>query len=236
MTSQIADIARFPQERVAESAESAEIWLRQKSEPARWYLRFTIYRDLGSKRSLRKAIDTDSGPGQATIGNEKQHDRAVKSLSVPGAWSRASKLWKWQERAEAWDLAMLVKQGKRYQLDVGECEYASRVTRIRALNNLLMHEISLVEKNPDIEIHMDLVRLVQSLLKQIADESRLFDGIDQTELDGRVADYLLEKARKARLETFIADFSKQQSNHSHEGSEKQRKTAKKTDTPTHRHP
>jgi len=67
-------------------------WLKMNGEPNIWYERFSIFRRMGHTRSIIGALNKEL----ATKGEEKQG-------SIPGAWSKASKRWKWKERAEAWD-------------------------------------------------------------------------------------------------------------------------------------
>lgn len=48
------------------------------------------------------------GPGRSLLGAvnlEREQRGAKKSNSVPEAWYRAFKRWKWKKRAEAWDEA-----------------------------------------------------------------------------------------------------------------------------------
>src|SRR5436190_7438208 len=81
-------------EQVSEQNHPSEPWLRQKGEPALWYMRFKRYLDLGSKRSLRKALAAEPDTTQAAKGDKKQPEskKNLSDVSVPGAWSRASKV------------------------------------------------------------------------------------------------------------------------------------------------
>ena len=74
-------------------------WLRQRNEPALWYMRFQRYLALGPKRSMRAALSAEPNPRKASGGPVKLSD-----ISVPGSWKRASKQWRWQERCEAYDM------------------------------------------------------------------------------------------------------------------------------------
>lgn len=191
------DIARFQPETAP--AEQEKPWERMKSEPARWFLRFQIYRNLGSKRSLRATIAAEQEAQPATKGNRKPRTtEKLSDVSVPGSWSRAAKVWNWQERAAAWDLDQLHRQGKRFQRAVGDCEFASRVIRIQCLNSLILSFTDVVQEMTMLEKQIEVTKLLQSLIKQIADETSLFDGMDTTELDGRVARYLSEHAEERR--------------------------------------
>jgi hypothetical protein len=194
------DIARFQPE-IAQ-VEQQKPWERQKSEPARWFLRFQIYRNLGPKRSLRATIAAETEAGQETKSNRKKQQtntsQNLSDVSVPGSWSRAAKVWNWRERAASWDQDRLIEQGKRFQQSVGNCEYASRVGRIQVLNKIILSYIPELNKPMDLKLHMETVKLVQSLMKQIADEMSEFSALDTTELDGRVARYLSEHAEERK--------------------------------------
>src|SRR5213078_24692 len=97
-----------------EQKEPEKPWLRQKNEPAAWYMRFKRYLDLGPKRSLRKAVVGEPDTQKATKGPEKnQETKKVSDVSVSGAWKRASKVWRWVERAQAYDLAEQAKDATR---------------------------------------------------------------------------------------------------------------------------
>ncbi len=72
-------------------------WDRQRDEdgelePGRWYHRFTMFRALGHDRSLLRVC------------NQWRQDKDRKvSTSTPLSWTRASRQWRWLERAESWD-------------------------------------------------------------------------------------------------------------------------------------
>jgi len=72
--------------------ESPEPWEQQMGEPNRWYSRFEIFRLAGPSRSLLAAVNA-----------ERQQRGAPKSKSIPQAWAKNAKEWRWRERAEAWD-------------------------------------------------------------------------------------------------------------------------------------
>lgn len=73
-------------------SEQSQIWLRGKDEPTLWYDRFTIYRRLGSRRSI-----------VATVNVERASKGQDKTDEIAGAWRINSKKYKWEERATAWD-------------------------------------------------------------------------------------------------------------------------------------
>jgi hypothetical protein len=72
--------------------ELPEPWERQSGEPSRWYARFDIFRLAGPSRSLLAAVNA-----------EREQRGAQKSKSIPQAWAKSAKEWRWRERAEAWD-------------------------------------------------------------------------------------------------------------------------------------
>lgn len=96
-------------------SEEREAWDQIEGEPNLWFDRFTIYRLLGPKRSIRFA-------------HRQQAPKSLKKpQSLPGAWKDAAIQWTWKERAEAWDAA------RREDL---ECEAAQVLSEGLAL----MHE------------------------------------------------------------------------------------------------
>ena len=79
------------------SDQPGKAWDQQPGEPAAAYARFLVYRGLGPCRSLDKAARAYGGSkGRA-----------------PGNWFREAAAWKWQERAQAWDIATFAEVGKR---------------------------------------------------------------------------------------------------------------------------
>lgn len=71
-----------------------EIWNPQNDEPALWYRRFLIFRDLGTNRSLHAAW----------VKNRTSHDFPPKETdAMPETWRTAAEQWNWAARAAAWD-------------------------------------------------------------------------------------------------------------------------------------
>src|SRR5436305_9812 len=91
MTKNITNLR--PPEQVFEQNTPVEPWMRQKNEPAVWYMRFKRYLDKGSKRSLRAVVASESGTQKATKSTVKsQETKKLSDVSVPGSWKRASKV------------------------------------------------------------------------------------------------------------------------------------------------
>jgi len=72
-------------------------WERQPGEKMRWFSRFEMFRLMGPDRSLLGAY-REYLARKGDIRHEK------KTISLPTAWHRNSKKWRWRERAEAWDM------------------------------------------------------------------------------------------------------------------------------------
>jgi hypothetical protein len=66
-------------------------WDQWEGEPSNWYGRFVIFRDLGPGRSLAACSRTYC----------QQRNKPLHPTNV--AWSEAARVWKWRERALAWD-------------------------------------------------------------------------------------------------------------------------------------
>ena len=84
--------------------DSGDSWERQPGEPARWYERFTVYRRMGPRRSF--------------LGAAKLHcEQAGSKLpwKLPGSWQRNAELWRWRQRAEAWDQAEAEREEQTWQ-------------------------------------------------------------------------------------------------------------------------
>jgi hypothetical protein len=126
-------------EQVSEQKAPEKPWLRQRNEPAAWYMRFKRYLDLGPKRSLRALVAGEPDTQKATKGTEKnQETKKMSDVSVPGAWKRASKVWRWVERAEAYDLAEQAREAVKMREYAGSLQFSSRAYRLVQLNYAAM--------------------------------------------------------------------------------------------------
>ncbi len=68
--------------------QARQLWEQQPHEPARAFNAFTVYRDLGPKRTLREAFRQETGK---------------ESAQPNGTWTRWYTDWQWSLRAGAWD-------------------------------------------------------------------------------------------------------------------------------------
>lgn len=71
----------------------AAVHERQPDEPALWFGRYIVYRELGAKRSVDRAFRA-----------VKDAER-LKAVRPGAAWYDAAQRWEWQQRAKAWDEA-----------------------------------------------------------------------------------------------------------------------------------
>ena len=71
---------------------ASEPWECQPGEPTLWFARFEAYRLQGPDRSLLAAVNA-----------HRQARNKQQSRSVPQAWAKNARRWRWHDRAEAWD-------------------------------------------------------------------------------------------------------------------------------------
>lgn len=102
---------------MSESEQDIEIWERGEEEPALWYGRFLIFRDMGYARSLLGSVHVE----------EAQKSPKKPSVAPPGAWKDAAKQWEWRKRAEVWD-------AEQERLALAECKYSRISERAKLLD------------------------------------------------------------------------------------------------------
>jgi hypothetical protein len=186
-----------PAEKVSQQNEALEPWIRQKNEPANWYMRFQVYLNLGPGRSLRKALASE--PDQkATKSNKAQKKEGVglSTLSVPGSWSRAAKVWNWVERAKAYDQAQIEKQAVFIRQVVTQQPFVSKAYRIIHLCSIAAAFSEYSKQGMSLEESIAYTKAMQSLLKDIARE---MEGMDETTMmiaDAYAHKHLIELANK----------------------------------------
>jgi len=84
---------------MADEIEQKKPWEQLSGEPDAAYTRFLIYRNLGPARSLDAAY-------RAFVGSSATK-RAKTQAKANGQWTKDSAQWNWDERARAWDIALL---------------------------------------------------------------------------------------------------------------------------------
>jgi hypothetical protein len=165
-------------EQVSEQQEPEKPWLRQQNEPAKWFMRFKIYKDLGPKRTMQAAIDADTG-------KEKQEKAQTKSVSIPGSWSRAAKVWNWKARAQAYDLAEQAKDAVMIREFAGRQAFSSRAYRLVQLNytakclKLILESWKAVPHDQTKD-YLSIVARYQSVLRDIETSMQGLDVANDT--------------------------------------------------------
>src|SRR5882762_2373846 len=156
---------------VSEPKEPSEPWLRQPNEPAVAHMHFRIYLDLGTRRSLRKAVAIDRGLDPAIIG-----DKGLREIKIPGSWQRASKVWNWKERAHSFDLSELEKHSKLFQKIASSLPFCSRSYRVCQLHSMAVTlEKLLCSDNMPIKTYLALAARLQSVMRDLSNE---LSGLD----------------------------------------------------------
>jgi hypothetical protein len=203
-------------------------WLRQEGESILWYNRFCRYQDLGPKRSLQAAVEQEraqitalKSPKQPPIPkktprrNSKQLETSAlvevpkqKQVQVPGSWKQASVLWRWVERARAWDaycVDHLVEQNIKLFFDE---KYVMPIGRVRVLQNMADALLNDYNKDKTIthEQGIQYMARVQSIFRDIREEMKVFDEpLQRVALHHQLATYytdhyaeLLERREERR--------------------------------------
>ena len=177
-------------EQVSEPKPDEKPWLRQKNEPALWFMRFNRYLEMGPKRSLRKAVAAEPDSKKAPEGTGKnQETKKLSDVSIPGAWKRASKVWNWVERAAAYDIAQQAKEAVLMRKMAGTQEFSSRSYRLLQLNyaakcvQKLLESIDTVQGG-GIKTFLAIIARYQSVMRDI---DALMQGLD-------VADDIIDAA------------------------------------------
>lgn len=191
MTKAANNIIQFSSsEQVSEQKSDDKPWLRQKNEPATSYMHFRIYLDMGRSRSLRKALAVDRGIELATIG-----DKELRKIHLPGSWSRAAKIWRWKERAEAYDLSEIESQSAILKTIVGQMYFCSPAYRICELHSIAIAlQEHLNRGSVPTKTYLALSARLQSVLKDIAAELANL-SIETTHADARGLEELIRSGR-----------------------------------------
>jgi len=99
-------------------------WHQQPHESAKAYEAFTVYRELGSSRSIKKACR-----------------KLGKNTTTVGRWSST---WRWGERVKAWDAHLAEKQFSREE-DVHQEIHNTILAAIRRHAGLILEALGDIE-------------------------------------------------------------------------------------------
>src|SRR6266568_5196382 len=169
---------------------------RMEGEPLLWWNRFLLYRNLGPKRSLQKAVERERQKAVALkstgkAGNEEVSPKRArvsktvhlqevpkeKGVVVPGSWKAASGQWNWVARARAWDEFIIdMAVNKNYDLLIAD--YAQKSRRVFVLNELLKAVIKRLNELSAGMTHEQVnfcIARAQSLMHDLRDEMATLD-------------------------------------------------------------
>ena len=96
-------------------------WLQVPGEPTAWYARFLRYVGLGRRRSVLWACQDEAG----------------RECQAPQSWYVAARIFRWQERADAYDLDRAQRDLEAY-----EAERVRSRTERRGLLNALREKLA----------------------------------------------------------------------------------------------
>jgi|SRR5882757_1044046 len=171
--------------------ETLEPWLRQKNEPADWFMRFRRYLDMGSKRGLRALVAAEA----RTQVNTKE-SKKLSDVSVPRPWRRASKLWNWVERAEAYDLAEQTRYAESLQKVASGALYASKAYRIIGLSSLATSLRGNIKPGMEVKNYLAVIARLQSVMHDIVAEMEGYGEAAVTIADAAVCQTLAKQSKE----------------------------------------
>jgi hypothetical protein len=191
--------------------EEKKPWDQQEGESMMWFNRFTRYLHAGPKRTLKAAVEQErehiaalKSPKKPTSKKKSVRTEQQNSapLQVPGSWKVASTTWRWAERARAWDAQVIDEKAQVMRKVLAEvAPYTSRAYRVLQLNNLA----NVTQKRFDKYLESGsfptstlilLSKQMQSLLRDIAAETALLDGVTQVQADAAALIRVIEDAKK----------------------------------------
>lgn len=168
-------------------------WLRQKNEPALWYMRFRRWLDLGPRRTLEAAINTEPD----SLGKQKPVKQPEPGkphkVMIPGSWSRAARVWNWKARAEAYDLVELEREAALFRETTARTSpFASRSYRISTLDLLAGTLRKLVAQDQPLKDTLAITDRLQSLMRDIAHEMEGLESVAGDVCDVGAASHVKE--------------------------------------------
>jgi hypothetical protein len=163
--------------------EERKIWEQEEGESTLWYGRFVKFMRLGTRRSINAVFAKEQrANAKVTRNNEKQRE-----LNAPGEWYDIKKVWKWDERARAYD---------EYQRAEEDRIIAEERDKIMRSGFALQHKrIQLLD------------RLSRKLVKMTDDEEKIWIPETRTTIMGEDRSTVVEKVTfNAPLFTTIDKF------------------------------
>lgn len=193
-------------EQVVPPVETQKPWERQQNEPARWFLRFRRYLASGHTRSVNAVYEAE------------QQEKAGKSRGKAGeTWYHAAKLYRWEERAAAYDANVLEQKALGMRALAVQSPFLSSSYRLWQLNSLADGVARIIEQGQPPETFLPLCKQLQSLMHDIAAEVAAcglsFDATcDAAALDAVIAKLVrlkeIEEQRKLAQETRLFNLAR----------------------------
>jgi hypothetical protein len=124
-----------------EPAEGFQPWKRQAGESTLWFERFTLYRKQGTRRTLLGAVNAYKA---------KRSQR--RTDDIPGAWRNAFAVFKWRERAQAWDdhqAAIDEARWEKRRREVRDVEWELSESLIEKARQMLQFPLATTERTQD---------------------------------------------------------------------------------------
>jgi hypothetical protein len=177
-------------------------------ESGLWFRRYCLYRDLGHKRSLRAAVAKEREtahlvrPAPATKSTENKKAGGQKraktvapppaptpAINVPGSWKNACKVYRWAERAQAFDAYLIDMMVKTTYATLGNT-YANKYKRIQLLELLLKSTLDqLNNATANSTTHKTYLAYIKQLSALTAQMEREMSKLSDEEMKEAIAAY-----------------------------------------------
>lgn len=190
-------------------------------ESALWFRRYCLYRDLGHKRSLRAAVAKEretahlveepktapkSPKTKKVAGVDVSLSKAPEpALNVPGSWKHASKVYRWQERARAFDAYLIDMMVTHTYAHLGDT-YANKYKRVQLLELLLKGAVDqLNNATANGATHSTYLAYLKQIAALTAQMEHEISAFSEEEMKGAIGQYgrairdEIEKACKVGL-------------------------------------
>lgn len=125
-----------------ETIEPVKPWERQYKEPPQWFQRFTHYRLMEPvNRNLCACYREMRAAGKGGTNSKPIPKEKTGHIKAPLDWNIQSGVWRWKERAEAWDkhLLMTVNQLEEERIVAEREELIRQGNRTRKRSETAFH-------------------------------------------------------------------------------------------------
>lgn len=175
-------------------------------ESTLWFNRYLLYRNLGHKRSLRAAVAKEREtarlvkepePATKSTGTKKRVSNVSNSqspapapvINVPGSWKNACKVYRWQDRARAFDAYLIDMMVKTTYETLGNT-YANKYKRVQLLELLLKNAIDqLNNASANNTTHKNYLAYIKQISALTAQMEREMSKLSDEEMKAAIAAY-----------------------------------------------